>query len=381
MIPISVAHPPVNTAQKTYLQSTVSVADDTLFVESNTLVSPNDYVVVGKIGADRSEILQVDTLNSTDEFSVLTDAIFDHPVNDPVQIIRYNKIKVFSATSEDGAYSELAGSPFDIAIERSATVINDDAGTVNTWYKIQYYNSFTTASSDESDAIQGGGAKRNSVRELIDMVRFHTDLQDDNVVTDAQIISLFNECVDDIERTEGYRGQESSVMIESEQDEMEYEMPDDLITIRNVYLKRDTAYWYPEEVDTEELDRSFWGTSSSMTPEKWSTWGDNLVFSEAFSDGDTEIHMRYYSRIPYVDSDNDIIKSENHRIFTAYACMMISMSMQNKDKAGFWSGEYGRCKVQLVRGHRHTRSRTGFTKTKRPGIRQTQRQLKDITIS
>lgn len=382
MIPISVAPPPVSPSQKTYLDATAAVAATSITVESNTLFEANDFIVVGKIGADRSEIRKVSTTSGTGTVTLSAGLVFDHPVNDPVQIIAYDKIKIFSSTSEDGTYAEISGSPFAIAIEQNGTVIMDDLGTAATWYKIQYFNSYDSSVSSESDAIQGGGAKRNSVRELIDMVRFHMDLTDNNVVTDDKIISLFNESVDDLERTEGYRGQESEDLIDSVANENEYEMPEDMISLRSLHLTRSgTQDSFPTETDISELEHTAWGTTTSDIPSEWSTWGNRLVFSQRFTDALTKIKIKYYARIPYVDSDNDIIDAENHRIFVAYACKMIAMSMVNKDKTAFWTSEYANCKLQLVRGFRHVRSRTGFVKTKIQGGSDTRFNMRDIRIS
>ncbi|KKL44933.1 hypothetical protein LCGC14_2360750, partial [marine sediment metagenome] len=70
----------------------------------------------------------------------------------------YDRIKVYRANSESGAYSEITIVATRIVLEEETEIYyySDDSGSSIHWYKTAYYNSTTTNESDLSPARQGG---------------------------------------------------------------------------------------------------------------------------------------------------------------------------------------------------------------------------------
>lgn len=358
---ITINHPPVSSAEITKLSSTVAVGATTLPVQSNSIFVANDYVVVGKIGVDQSEIRKVSALVSTNQLTI--DALIRaHPVDADVQIIRYNKLRVYRSTSEGGTYTEISGSPFDLEIDKSATVIDDPVGTADSWYKISYFNSTSSEESALSDAMQGSGAKRGATRQLIESVRFHMDLDDDNVASNEQIMRLFNEGIDDIQSSRGYKPQNATRVIDTVNGESEYDLPSDFLSLRNIYIDRSGL---ANQLVEMPYNRLYANVTSSSLPGGYGIYGGKIIFDSKFSDTTGKIKIAYQKKIPYVNSDNDVPDMDNPEVLVAFACMSIAVAQQNRDKATFWTARYADLKRQLIRGHRS--ATMGFNKTRRPG--------------
>jgi hypothetical protein len=84
---------------------------------------------------------------------------FAHAQGKPIYVTPYNQINFYYDTDEDGDYSDLVtGSPIDIDVDQSETILNDPDGSALRYYKFTYYNETTKAETDLDDsvAIQGG---------------------------------------------------------------------------------------------------------------------------------------------------------------------------------------------------------------------------------
>lgn len=88
----------------------------------------------------------------------------------------YDKIKIYSSTTQTGTYSLVSTVAIDLsqATEFSSgfTQYTDSSGTTSTWYEFSYYNSSTLVETTLSTAIQGGTAYLDS--------RIRIELQDND---------------------------------------------------------------------------------------------------------------------------------------------------------------------------------------------------------
>jgi len=79
-------------------------------------------------------------------------------VTDILDVLNYyDKIKIYRADSEGGAYTEITDSATRLNLIPETTIYNftDSTGDNTKWYKTSYFNSSTLAESDLSDARQG----------------------------------------------------------------------------------------------------------------------------------------------------------------------------------------------------------------------------------
>jgi len=174
MIKLILDHPAIENNELTTLTGDVAAAATALAVKNNDVFAQNDYVVVGKIGQETTEIRKIASV--TGSKTVVVDALeFDHEVSTPIRKIDYNQIKIYSCATEDGTYELITDATVDIQVDSpDGTLYNHTAGTVTTWYKIKYYNSTSTALSDFSPPVQGSGFEDGSLKvmtdDILDMV-------------------------------------------------------------------------------------------------------------------------------------------------------------------------------------------------------------------
>ena len=164
---IFVKHPDLD-GQETRLATDVAAAATSCTVENNKSFATNDYVVFGALGEETTEIVKLTGVSGTTTLSHSTGPVFAHSARTSISQIRYNQVKVYSATSESGTYS-LVGTT-DLTLDQDSTVYSDSDGTESTWYKIKYYNETTTKLSSFSVAVQGTGYTEDSLRSMGDEV-------------------------------------------------------------------------------------------------------------------------------------------------------------------------------------------------------------------
>ena len=143
--------------EKTTLSADEVAAQTILSVKNAESFSVNDYIVIGKIGAEQAETRLISAVSAdltTITISVATS--FAHNEDDEITLIRYNQRKFYRSTTEDGTYSHLSGegSPIDIQVDQpEGTEFEDSTGTSTSWYKATYYNETTENESLLSDCI------------------------------------------------------------------------------------------------------------------------------------------------------------------------------------------------------------------------------------
>lgn len=136
-------------------QTILSVTDTTGF-------SVNDYIILGVIGNENSEICKIASTN-TNSITISVATIHKHYKDEPIQEIRYNQRKFYRSTTETGTFSHLSGegSPISIKVDNpQGTILEDTTGTSTSWYKATYYNSYSLSetSLDDAIAVQAGDA-------------------------------------------------------------------------------------------------------------------------------------------------------------------------------------------------------------------------------
>lgn len=377
---IRVKHPDLTNGIKTYLAALVNSTGTSISVQDSAGFAADDFAVVGIPGAERTEIKKISAI--TDALTIGIAALaYSHPSNTPVTKIPYDKIKVYSSATETGTFAEITGSPFAIAIDQSFTAIDDPDFTSSKWYKISFYNSDSTDESSLSDPIQGTGPKRGSVRSLISRVRKYMGLKDENVVTDEDIIDMFNECIDELQELKGYPKSEKTLTEDADHTQTSYPFPSDLVELKSIRLLDGTSYTYPKYLNYEEFKAMDAVANVTTTvPEYYTIWGEEVIFSPNFVGDTIDITWYYIGTIAHIDSDNDIPEISKPEILVFYACAMISVMRKNKDDISFWSTKYENRKKVYV-GVAGGKQSTRFNKARRPGISHFDDPQRSVQIS
>ena len=133
--------------QQTYLTAALAVGDTALTVYSNlgfdSDTVANNYIVIGTIGTEEAETLKITSIATGVTITASSACVKAHKINEPVNLLKANQIRLYSSTTEAGTFSEL--SKITMQYDEPHTYYNDTAGTATTWYKVVYYNANASA--------------------------------------------------------------------------------------------------------------------------------------------------------------------------------------------------------------------------------------------
>lgn len=143
--------------EKSSIATAIAATGTSLEVKNADNFSADDFIIIGRVGDETSEIAQVQSVSS--QTLTLTSGVsFAHSADRPVAKILYNQLKLYSASSKTGTYS-VVGSAVTIEVDSPlGTTLSDSSGSTTKWYKVTHYNSSTAVetSLSSAEARQGG---------------------------------------------------------------------------------------------------------------------------------------------------------------------------------------------------------------------------------
>lgn len=172
--------------EKGFLSQSVSAGALTTAIKSVAGISSGFYIVMGKPGSEKTEIVLITGVNTST--NVLSHAAlkFGHGVDTPITVIKYNQVKFWKCSTIDGTYTLIT--TVDIDIDDEKTKYDYSAGLLTDYYKISYFNFNSSTESLKSEPLIGSGYAPGSVAQMIQGVRTLVG----EIPTDDQIISLLN---------------------------------------------------------------------------------------------------------------------------------------------------------------------------------------------
>ena len=191
---IHINHPSIEGNEKTYLTSACVAGATTLIVQNIEGFSVKEYLVLGKLGEEKTEIVRIHITSAPGGSTITLNAatLFAHSVNCPVTYIAFNQVALYSSSSKGGTYA-IVGSATAIEVDQDFTEISDSAGTTSTWYKIRYYNSGVPTWSAYSDEVQGAGYTEDSLRRIIDKANVQANDKKNKLLTEDEKIEIVND--------------------------------------------------------------------------------------------------------------------------------------------------------------------------------------------
>jgi len=195
MININIPHPPVSLDQRTLLTASTAVGATNLPVQNNVGIVANDFVVIGNMDTqERSELQQVSAVTAHNSLTIGA-AWFPHAQGNQIQKIDFDKIKIYSSSTQTGSYTLLSTVSIQVDLP-GGTIYSDPNGLDTTWYKTSYYNSTSFAESDLSDPIQFAegpdGYLSNSVYNMVNDVWNLINQSKGNYVPRDTVVSKLN---------------------------------------------------------------------------------------------------------------------------------------------------------------------------------------------
>jgi len=192
---IRVSNPDTSGNEETFLSSACAASATTLTVQNIEGFGIGNYIVVGKMGEEKTEIVRIhaSTAPTGSTITLVTGGVtFAHPVNTPITYIAFNQVALYRATSKGGSYS-IVGSAVAIEADQLFTEISDSSGATTSYYKTRYYNSSTTEYSSYSDEIGGTGYTEDSLRKIIDKASLLANDKKHKIMSEDEKIDIVND--------------------------------------------------------------------------------------------------------------------------------------------------------------------------------------------
>jgi len=164
---IKITHPDLD-QNITRLSSDVAASATSSTVENNADMATNDYVLFGKYGEEKAEIILLTSVTGNTTIGHTTGPVFAHAANTQIAEIPYNQVQIYRASSQSGSYSLIATT--DITPDELNTTYNDTSGATTNWYKTRFYNETTATYSDDSDVLEGTGYEEDTLRSITDEI-------------------------------------------------------------------------------------------------------------------------------------------------------------------------------------------------------------------
>lgn len=168
----------------TALTQTASAGDATLQVLNPEGIVADDYVLVGQLAEEQTELKKVSSVSTS---ITLTSTIsFAHGPGIVISKILYNQVEISYKTTLNGSWSVIT--TLDLEPDDEFTVYNHTTGVVGNYYRVRFYNSTSGNYTDYSDTLSGTGLTTDQVGPMVDYVLEQTNDKDAKTTTRAQVI-------------------------------------------------------------------------------------------------------------------------------------------------------------------------------------------------
>lgn len=191
---VSVRFP--DTGEHTYTTAVVSANGTTLTVRNTQNFNANDYIVIGEVGNENSELRQITTVDSDTQLTISA-LDFAHDIDTKVAVINYNQLQWASASTLTGSKTTQGS---NITLSPDDSYVETNLSSVTSGYVFaRFYNVQTATWSAYSPGIPVAGFGENSLRYIIDQSRLRTQELTENLITDNDLLDIAKECSDVIE--------------------------------------------------------------------------------------------------------------------------------------------------------------------------------------
>ncbi len=191
-------NPDLEGLENTTLTQYIAGGVTALVVQGNQGFVNGDKILIGEMGTENAEIVAITGAVTAGTALTVGTTVFPHNADDPVTRLRYDQVRFYKASSVSGSYSILATVNIDVDNSDLQTSYDDTVGSASNFYKISFYNSVTTAETDQSDPVQGTGYPRGSVGFLQEEILREIGDRDERNVSREDLIAWCNEVNDDL---------------------------------------------------------------------------------------------------------------------------------------------------------------------------------------
>jgi len=187
---VKIKNPSVNNGVQTELSSDYS-SGTTLYVESTTGFSANQYILIGEPNLEKTEIAKINSIVSATQLTI-TSLSFSHARGTPVYYILWDKYELQYKTTSSGNWNTYSGMPASLNYDALYTEYVDSSATSSYQWRYRYYSTEKDTYSDYSNTISAGGWSKNSVGYMIGKIRKTINDPESKTISDAEIIRYLN---------------------------------------------------------------------------------------------------------------------------------------------------------------------------------------------
>lgn len=195
---VTAFNPETEGLERTYLSEYSEESSTSLTVKNTNNFDTDQAVLVGAMGSERAEIITTDGVTHPDIISIDGTTNFAHNADDPVYLMRYNKVQFWRSSTVNGTYSLVATVDIDVDNADKLTRYDDSGGSATDYYKIKYSNSISSDVSEFSDPIRGDGYEALTIGKVIDVVVRRVGDRSYTVLSPDEYLDIAQEVNDDL---------------------------------------------------------------------------------------------------------------------------------------------------------------------------------------
>jgi hypothetical protein len=304
--------------EKTYLTALSAAAGTTLTVrgvDSNAWAD-NDYIIVGEIGANNAEIMQINGAVS-DGTSLTVDRSgsgglrFAHAINEPVYRIDFNNVEFSRATTETGSKTVLTTS--ELQPDDDFTRYDDTTNTTGFAF-VRFKNTTTNGFSPYSDGMPYSGTSPRSLQKMIGLVRTLINEPNQDFISDDEIIEGLNDKQRDLAHERLWTFYEIERSFSSVANQFAYDLPSSIKECHTAAFRTqplivigrarwDAFHWDTDQTSATITYASVWDNQLKLNPRPSSSAGADQL-NGAITSSDVTIT---------VDSTSDFKRGDYYR--------------------------------------------------------------------
>jgi hypothetical protein len=224
---ITVSLPFLDDTIQTYLTADVAAAGTALTVKDNSGFSDNDYIIIGNIGEEQTELKQVNAAVSAGTSITSTAVTFPHSAGTKVTLIRYNQVALYGSSSASDSSPTIIGSATGLDVSKGEQEMV--ASTTYAYYYARYYNSETTTYSSYSDSAAATGLSSKARGEIKKEFLSIYNERIDDLITDEWLNRAINRWQRELnKRRKQWACLRASTITDTTEDTQKYSLPTDI---------------------------------------------------------------------------------------------------------------------------------------------------------
>ena len=179
-------YPFIREEEESDISTAIAIGGTTLVIDNTQGFNANDYIVLGTIGTEAAEIVQIATVDSNIQLTIGATK-FSHAVNDKLRRTPFDKVKFYQSDSADGSYT-IDGSAEDMQVDN----VDENTGHSTTlssgrdkYWKATYFNSTNSDETDleDSEAVLGATVLYCNPQDVTSFLDVNEDSLDQSAIS------------------------------------------------------------------------------------------------------------------------------------------------------------------------------------------------------